>query len=119
MRLMWFGLDRETHGLTIVEDRRPAKMRAANPLTKSQWMAVEMQRSPGIAALIALLIGAFLYELACGAVGNQNALLVLGALPGTGDLHGEGWRLITYALLHLTALHLVLNAATLWWVGRM
>ena len=78
-----------------------------------------MKGFPGTAVLLTLLVAAFVLEAARGAVGNEHALLSLGALPDDGTLRGEYWRLVTYGLLHLTTLHLAVNAAGLYWVGRL
>ena len=67
--------------------------------------------------LSAMLVISFAIEVRRGAAGNEMALLALGALPDSGALHGEYWRLFTYSLLHLTPLHLVSNLAALLWVG--
>ena len=59
----------------------------------------------------------FLLELARGAVGNDAALLALGALPDSGQLHHEYWRLITFGFLHSTLTHVSLNTVLLLWAG--
>ena len=69
--------------------------------------------------LIFILLVMFGVELSTGAMGSGSALLKLGALPGNGQLHGEYWRFITYAFLHLNWMHIVANLALLWWVGRI
>ena len=68
--------------------------------------------------IIAIVIG-FGIELATNSVGNDNALLRLGALPDDGELHGEFWRLATYSFLHFSWVHLTLNLSLLWWIGRI
>ena len=78
-----------------------------------------MKTSPGTVVLIAALVVVFAVEIAAHAVGDEAALLALGALPTTGHLNGEYWRLLTYSFLHLNTLHLFLNCALLWWVGRI
>jgi len=65
----------------------------------------------------AVLVISFALELRRGAAGDEMALIPLGALPDSGALHGEYWRLFTYSLLHLTPLHLASNLAALLWVG--
>ena len=68
--------------------------------------------------LVAILVG-FGIELATNSIGNDDALLKLGALPDDGELHGQFWRIATYSFLHFDWLHLGLNVALLWWVGRI
>src|SRR6266404_9932895 len=68
--------------------------------------------------LVAIAIG-FGIELATNSVGHETALLKLGALPDNGHLHGEFWRIATYSFLHFNGLHLILNVALFWWVGRV
>lgn len=62
---------------------------------------------------------AFGVELAVGAVGNDTRLLAMGAIPDTGTMAKEYWRLLSYTWLHAGSLHLFMNAALLWWVGRI
>ena len=68
--------------------------------------------------IIAIAIG-FGIEVATNSVGNDDALLKLGALPDNGQLHGEFWRVATYSFLHFNWLHLILNVGLLFWVGRI
>src|SRR5215467_8652558 len=68
--------------------------------------------------IVAIVIG-FGIELATSSVGNDNALLRLGALPDDGQLRGEFWRIATYSFLHFSWLHLALNLCLLWWIGRI
>lgn len=68
--------------------------------------------------LVAIAIG-FGIELATNSIGNDTALLKLGALPDDGQLHGEFWRIATYSFLHFNWLHLLLNVGLLWWIGRI
>ena len=75
-------------------------------------------RTGTIWLIVAILIG-FGIELATNRVGNDAALLKLGALPDNGQLHGEFWRIATYSFLHFNWLHLALNVALLWWIGRI
>jgi len=70
-------------------------------------------------ALAVVLLVVFAVEAATGAAGDEATLLRMGALSDDGSLGHEYWRLITYSLLHLTSLHLLLNLALLWWVGRI
>ena len=68
--------------------------------------------------IIAIALG-FGIEPTTNSVGSDNALLRLGALPDDGQLRSEFWRIATYSFLHFNWLHLVLNLALLWWVGRI
>ena len=68
--------------------------------------------------LVAIAIG-FGIELATNSIGNDAALLKLGALPDNGQLGGEFWRIATYSFLHFNWLHLALNVGLLWWIGRI
>ena len=68
--------------------------------------------------LIAIGVG-FGIELATNSVGDDAALLKLGALPDNGQLHGELWRIATYSFFHFDWLHLILNVGLLWWIGRI
>ena len=67
---------------------------------------------------LAIVIG-FAIELTTGSIGNDSALLKLGALPDDGRLDGEIWRIATYSFLHFNWLHLLLNAGLLFWIGRI
>jgi rhomboid protease GluP len=58
-------------------------------------------------------------EIATHTMGDEIALLKLGALPENGQLNGEYWRFVTYAFLHLNWTHIIANLALLWWVGRI
>jgi rhomboid protease GluP len=69
--------------------------------------------------IFAALIAVFALEGARGAIGDEGALLSMGALPNDGSLHHEYWRLIAYSALHLNYAHIVLNLALLWWVGSI
>jgi rhomboid protease GluP len=74
---------------------------------------------PASMILLGLLFVCFAVELASGAMGSDSSLLRLGAIPDSGGLHGQYWRLFTYSLLHSGYLHLVMNSALLWWTGRI
>lgn len=63
------------------------------------------------------MIAMFLVELARGAVANDAGLLRLGALPDTGPIHHEYWRLITCGFLHWDLRHLLLNTLLLFLLG--
>jgi membrane associated rhomboid family serine protease len=68
--------------------------------------------------IVAIAIG-FGIEHATNSVGNDTALLKLGALPDDGRLQGEVWRIATYSFLHFNWLHLLLNIGLLFWIGRI
>ena len=68
-------------------------------------------------ALVLALVGVFGLELATNSVGNDAALLKLGALPDNGELHGQYWRFATYSFLHFNWVHLLVNALLLFWIG--
>lgn len=78
-----------------------------------------MKRTFATISLLTFLVIGFLIELATRSVADNGALLGLGALPGSGDLHREYWRVATYSFLHFDAVHLLLNVALLLWVGRL
>ena len=73
----------------------------------------------GTASLIIAIAVGFGIEVATNSVGNDDALLKLGALPDNGQLRGEFWRIATYSFLHFDWLHLILNVGLLWWIGRI
>ena len=68
--------------------------------------------------ILAIAVG-FGIEIATNTVGNNDALLKLGALPDNGQLRGEFWRVATYSFLHFNWLHLLLNVGLLFWIGRI
>jgi rhomboid protease GluP len=67
--------------------------------------------------LVLALVGVFGLELGTESVGNNSALLKLGALPDDGDLHGQYWRLAAYSFLHFNGLHLLVNLLLVFCVG--
>lgn len=69
-----------------------------------------MKAGRGTMVLVVALAVVFGIELATGSVGNESALLKLGALPDSGNLNGQYWRLATSAFLHFSWAHLLLNA---------
>ena len=73
----------------------------------------------GTFILILAIAAGFGIEIATNSVGNDDALLKLGALPDNGQLHGEIWRTATYSFLHFSWLHLLLNVGLLFWIGRI
>ncbi len=70
-------------------------------------------------ALAAILIVAFVFELAVGATNEEVRLLTLGALSPVRVGQGELDRLLTPAFLHSGALHLFVNLSTLVLLGLM
>src|SRR4030095_1952630 len=78
-----------------------------------------MRSAPGTFSLAVILLIVFGIEIATHRMGDETALLGLGALPADGQLNGEYWRLITYSFLHLNWTHIILNLALLVWVGRI
>ncbi len=73
----------------------------------------------GTFVLIVALVSLFGIEVATHTMGDETALLKLGALPTNGQLNSQYWRLLTYSFLHLNPLHLLLNVVLLWWIGRV
>src|SRR5437879_1734850 len=71
----------------------------------------------GTIVLVLALLGVFGLELATHSVGNDSALLKLGALPDDGDLHGQYWRFATYSFLHFNGVHLLVNLLLLFWIA--
>src|SRR4051812_24281456 len=76
-----------------------------------------MRTRIGSAAVAGVIIVMFLLELARDAVGSDTRLLGLGALPDSGQIHHEYWRLITAGFLHYDLTHLVLNTVLLLFIG--
>jgi membrane associated rhomboid family serine protease len=63
----------------------------------------------GSALLAALFVAVFLVEFGQGAIGSDSRLLALGALPDSGGLHQDYWRLVAFGFLHSNLTHLLLN----------
>jgi rhomboid protease GluP len=82
---------------------------------KRIWSAVVTV--PGSTLLFCAIAIVFGVEIARGAIDDAAGLLSLGALPDTGQLHGEYWRLLTFGFLHANLLHLLLNTALIWLTG--
>jgi membrane associated rhomboid family serine protease len=80
---------------------------------------VKIDHNRGTVWLIIAIAIAFGIEVATNSIGNDHALLKLGALPDNGQLHGEFRRIATYSFLHFNWLHLLLNVGLLFWVGRI
>ena len=76
-----------------------------------------MRTRIGSAGIWFTIIAMFLVELARGAVANNAELLRLGALPDSGQIHHEYWRLITCGFLHWDLRHLLLNTLLLFLLG--
>ena len=76
-----------------------------------------MRTRIGSAGILFTITAMFLVELARGAVANDGELLRLGALPDSGQIHNDYWRLITFGFLHWDLRHLLLNTALLFLLG--
>jgi rhomboid protease GluP len=76
-----------------------------------------MRARIGSAGIWGAMIAMFLVELARGAVANDAELFRLGALPDSGQIRHEYWRLITCAFLHWDLRHLLLNTLLLFLLG--
>lgn len=72
---------------------------------------------PMTVTLAGALIAVFAYEVAVGVAGHEVDLLRLGALRTLHWSAADCWRVFTFSLLHLNALHLALNVAGLVWLG--
>ena len=71
----------------------------------------------GSAAIFCAMAAMFLLELARNAVGNDALLVGLGALPDSGQIDHEYWRLFTAGFLHYDLTHFALNTLLLFLVG--
>ncbi len=71
----------------------------------------------GTIFLLVFICLVFGFELATGLADQELFLLNLGGLSDNGKLHGQGWRLVTYAFLHGSALHIGLNCFLLLFAG--
>jgi rhomboid protease GluP len=76
-----------------------------------------MRNRIGSAGIWSATIAVFLVELGRGAIANDAELLRLGALPDSGQIHYEYWRLITFGFLHWDLRHLLLNTLLLFLLG--
>src|SRR6266851_3873860 len=80
---------------------------------------MKLERNRGTIVLMLTIAVGFAIEIATNSIGNDAALLKLGALPDDGQLRGEFWRIATYSFLHFNWLHLLLNIGLLFWIGRI
>src|SRR5438552_17345767 len=80
---------------------------------------MKLERNRGTIVLMLTIVVGFGIEIATNSIGNDAALLKLGALPDNGKLNGEFWRIATYSFLHFNWLHLLLNVGLLLWIGRI
>ena len=80
-------------------------------------MGCMTRRQPGVTALAAVLIAVFVWEVASGVSGNETALLSVGALKTVRVAPADWWRILTYAFLHFSVLHLAMNVIALCWIG--
>jgi membrane associated rhomboid family serine protease len=78
-----------------------------------------MKAIKGSVVLVLAFAGVFALEIVTHSVGNDVALLKLGALPDNGELNGQYWRFATYSFLHFNWAHLLVNALLILWVGRI
>src|SRR5438132_7828933 len=80
---------------------------------------MKLERNRGTIVLMLTIAVGFGIEIATNSIGNDAALLKLGALPDNGQLRGEFWRIATYSFLHFNWLHFLLNVGLLLWIGRI
>jgi len=76
-----------------------------------------MRTHLGSAAIFCVMTAMFLIELGVGATGNDALLIGLGALPDSGQVDHEYWRLLTAGFLHYDLTHFALNTLLLFLVG--
>jgi membrane associated rhomboid family serine protease len=108
------GLEFSGHSLHA----RSLPTNAGLPAPDRRQSNMERLRNAWASAALFLLLGAaFLGERAAGAVGSDERLLALGALPDGGGLHGQYWRLLTFGFLHSGTLHFLLNSLLLLLAG--
>ena len=69
--------------------------------------------------LAAAVCAIFLLEVRFGVAGSETALVPWGALLTRGWSAADAWRTLTFSFLHLNPLHLALDAALLFWLGRI
>lgn len=77
-----------------------------------------MTRIPyGTILLFFLISFVFGLELATGLVDDDLMLLRIGGLSDNGQLHGQAWRLLSYAFLHGSVLHVGFSCLLLLLLG--
>src|SRR5207244_217575 len=106
---------RQAQGQDEVRFQEQAKVQYED---QGQVEAIEVKGRATL-GLLAILVLVFAVEAVRHAIGDETALLSMGALPNDGRLHHQYWRLATYSVLHLNVTHIALNLAFLWWVGRI
>jgi rhomboid protease GluP len=72
---------------------------------------------PATAALVALCVAVFVWQIASGGLGDADSLVEGGALIREGLLRGEVWRLTSSMFLHADLTHLVGNMIPLFILG--
>jgi rhomboid protease GluP len=72
---------------------------------------------PGTLAIIALLVGVFVWQLQTGALHSQAGIVDAGALVRSRVLEGEHWRMLSATLLHGGFDHLIGNCVALYILG--
>ncbi|GAB2586327.1 rhomboid family intramembrane serine protease [Dyella jejuensis] len=92
-------------------------MHAPAETLRFERMTDVLRRTPCTTLWLVAIWVIFFVELITHAPGNQAMLMRLGALPVTGIVHGQYWRLLTYALLHSAWWHIGLNTLGLWICG--
>jgi membrane associated rhomboid family serine protease len=78
-----------------------------------------MKAFPMTFLLVISLVILYSVELSRHAIGNDAALLSLGAISDAAGPGRDLWRLVTYAWLHANWTHFLLNTGLLYWTGRI
>lgn len=78
-----------------------------------------MKRGKATLALVAILIGVFVLEVASGVAGSERALVGWGALLTREWSNRDWWRVLTFSFLHHDVVHIALNTAGLLWLGSV
>lgn len=100
-------------GQRIFDDHAQAYFRCQQALTPHVYVT---------AAIVAINLAVFLAMTASGVSAlapEVPQLLAWGANFGPRTLDGEAWRLVTSTFVHIGFLHVALNMAVLWKVGRI